>query len=428
MFFIFSQQFLSNPHLSHTLVNSTAVLLVYRTDHTLHAPAHHNTTPCLDDPTPPQVLTHTTHCIQMFAKKEQKGPSLLEILQEAEEGKQKMREVELNFAKQRWIDQQVQDLVNEKARLKKSAKKWRIKEQKRVDKALWHAARIGVLSQVESLVIDGGAIDGAYRDGDNWSASEVAEEEGFTHIVEWFELGKRSARTAKRWARSEQKELDEELYQACRDSNFEEANVLIAEGAFPDGHQNFWGVTALHKSTLRKKKGGIPTMQLLLQAGANVNQVDGKDGSTCLHKAAEKGWATKVEWLLLHGANINALDHKFETALHRATDHGYTTTVKLLVNHGADIKIKNRTQRDAANIATVRQHTDIVDFLTGVPWNIAETRADRRLIFQQAMKEAEKVLSDKKEEKRLARAETNARVLMESRSEKKKKSRSKSKK
>jgi hypothetical protein len=336
----------------------------------------------------------------MPKKDKEKEPSALELLQEAEEEKQKIREIELEEAKQRWNNQQKQDLLEEKRRLKQKAKEWKEKEQRRVDKELWFAAKSGILSKVESLVIDGGAVDGAFRGGDNRSASEIAEDEGFMHIVEWFELGKKSARTAKRWARSEQKDLDEELYQACRSSDLEEVKVLLAKGAFPDGHQNFWGVTALHKATLRGKKGGIPTMQLLLQAGANVNQVDKKDGSTPLHKAAERGLATKVEWLLLHGASINAIDHKLQTALHRATDHGHTGTVKLLVNHGADIKIKNITQRDAANIAFIRGYNDITQFFDHVPWNIAETRADRRLIFQKAMREAEKALSDKKEQRR----------------------------
>ena len=57
---------------------------------------------------------------------------------------------------------------------------------------------------VASLIIDHGAVDGAYRSGDNWSASEVAEHEGYDHIVEWFELGERSARTYKRASRKEQ--------------------------------------------------------------------------------------------------------------------------------------------------------------------------------------------------------------------------------
>ena len=338
-----------------------------------------------------------------FEKKEEEGPSALEILQEAELEKQKIREIELEQATQIWTDQQKNDLIEERRRLKKRAKEWKEQEQKRVDMELWYAAKQGVLSKVASLILEGGAVDGSFRGGDNWSASEVAAHEGFTHIVEWFELGEKSARTLKRHHCKNQAELDEELYQACRDSNFEQVQELLAEGARPDGHKNFWGLTALHKSTTRKRKGGLPTMQLLLDAGANVNQIDGKDGSTPLHKAAERGLSKKVEWLLVHGADINLQDHAGETALHCATDHGHVKTVKLLVNHGADLKIKNRAQRDASNIGVIRKHHKIIEFLDGVPWNIAETKADRRLIFKKAMEEVERSLNERKEKKRQSR-------------------------
>ena len=338
-------------------------------------------------------------------------PSALEILQAEEEEKQRVREIELERATRSWLDQQKNDLLEEQRRLKKKEKEWKAAKQNRVNKESWDAAKVGLLPRIEALIIDHGAIDGAFRGGDNWSAKEVAEHEGFTHIVEWFELGERSARTFKRASRKEQEELDEELYQACRDSDFDQTKELLFEGARPDGHRNFWGLTALHKATLRKRKGGLPTMQLLLEAGADVNAVDRKDGSTALHKAAGKGYSTKVEWLLLHGAAINSQDYNLETALHRATDHGHVDTVRLLVNHGIDIKIKNRTQRDAANIAVARdskQHSAIVTFLDHVPWNVAETRADRHMIFEKAMKEAEKALSDKKEEKKKLRATENS--------------------
>ena len=355
------------------------------------------------------LLLFTTPFI-MSSKKSEEEPSALEILQAMEEEKQRVREMELVQATQAWKAQQKKDFHEEQGRLKKKEKQWKKTEQKRVDRALWYAAKTGILSQVASLIIDHGAVDGAYRSGDNWSASEVAEHEGYDHIVEWFELGERSARTYKRASRKEQEELDEELYQSVRDSNFEETKALLFEGARPDGHQNFWGLTSLHKATLRKKKGGIPTMQLLIEAGADVNAVDRKDGSTPLHKAAKKGYATKIEWLLLHGANINAQNYNLESALFCATDHGHVLTVRLLVNHGADIKIQNRTTRDACQLAKIRDsidHNEIVKFLNHVPWNVAETRADRKMIFEKAMKQAEKYLNDIKEMKRLKRHQKN---------------------
>ena len=91
----------------------------------------------------------------------------MEILQEAELEKQKIREIELEQATQIWTDQQKNDLIEERRRLKKRAKEWKEQEQKRVDMELWYAAKQGVLSKVASLILEGGAVDGSFRGGDN---------------------------------------------------------------------------------------------------------------------------------------------------------------------------------------------------------------------------------------------------------------------
>ena len=51
----------------------------------------------------------------------------------------------------------------------------------------------------------------------------------------------------------------------------------------------------------------------------------------------------------------------------------------------------------------IRKHHKIIEFLDGVPWNIAETKADRRLIFKKAMEEVERSLNERKEKKRQSR-------------------------
>ena len=104
-----------------------------------------------------------------------------------------------------------------------------------------------------------------------------------------------------------------------------------------------------------------------LEAGADVNSVDGKDGSTPLHKAASLGIEDRVHWLIVHGAQFNLQDFKGRTPLHLATDHGHTRTAQLLVNHGANIRIKDHIERTAADLARARRNDDITDFLSGVP-------------------------------------------------------------
>ena len=333
-------------------------------------------------------------------KSKEPEPSALELINEAEIEKERLRAIELKKVQVVWAKQVKTDLARERKRLAKKAAEWKKKEQERVDKELYLAARTGLLSEVESLIVNHGAVNGAYRDGDADTAYTIASKQGHMHIVEWFDAGGET----NRHGLFEQKTLDEELFTAARNSNIRGARQALVRGALPDGHKNFWGVTALHKAVVRKRNGGLPMMQLLLEAGADVNSVDGKDGLTPLHKAASLGIADRVHWLIVHGALFDLQDLKGRTSLHLATDHGHIRTAQLLVNHGANIRIKDYIGRTAADLARAREYDDITDFLCGVPWNIAETRADRKLIFKAAMEKANAGLKQQKEEKQRARS------------------------
>ncbi len=332
-------------------------------------------------------------------------PSALEKLNAAEMEKEAERAEELKRVMAVWEKQVKSDLRREQKRLEKKAREWKIAEQARVDRELYEYARIGLLPKVEVLVCDCGAVNGAYRSGDNDTAWTIAEKMGHAHVVQWFEAGGNTNRANL----AEQTELDQALFQACRDSDIRLARSLLEKGARPDGHKNFWGVTALHKAVVRKREGGLPMMQLLLEAGASVNRCDGKTGMSPLHKAAARNSVEKCHWLVLHGALIDAQDHVQRTPLHHATDFGHTRTMKLLVNHGASIKIQDNAGRTPADLARARSHRDIVQFLEGVPWNIAETRADRKLIFKAAMEKANKALGEQKEARRAKAREARAR-------------------
>lgn len=333
-------------------------------------------------------------------KEKEKEPTALELLNEAEMEKERLRAIALKRVQDVWARQVKTDLERERKRLAKKAAEWKKQEQERVDKELYFAARTGILSKVESLVVDQGAVNGAYRDGDSDTAYTIAQKSGHTHIVEWFDAGGETNRRGL----FEQNTLNEALFTAARDSNVKAARQALVRGAEPDGHRNFWGVTALHKAVVRKKMGGLPMMQLLLEAGAEVNHVDGKNGFTPLHKAASLGLTDHVHWLILHGGLFDVQDFNGCTPLHLATDHGHLQTVQLLVNHGANIRIKDNVERTPADLALARDYEDIIDFLCGVPWNIAETRADRKLIFKAAMEKANAGLRQKEEDKRRVRA------------------------
>ena len=104
------------------------------------------------------------------------------------------------------------------------------------------------------------------------------------------------------------------------------------------------------------ESGGLPTIELLLRHGANVNYpVRNSIRRTPLQKAAEIGNTDVVDLLLKRGADPNGrAAHKAGgTALQLASIGGYLRIVQLLLNEGADVnappsKIEGRTPLEGA--------------------------------------------------------------------------------
>lgn len=78
----------------------------------------------------------------------------------------------------------------------------------------------------------------------------------------------------------------------------------------------------------------------LLSSGADVNVVMNKDHNTLLHLVTTP---EVTETLLLHGANVNALNIDGESALHSAITrkNESLSIVDVLLKHGADVDMKN---------------------------------------------------------------------------------------
>lgn len=115
-----------------------------------------------------------------------------------------------------------------------------------------------------------------------------------------------------------------------------EAERLILKGAPANSRSQFLqDYTALHFACMNDD---IPTVQLLIQYGADVN-ARGNDGSTPLHAAlsvSHNPQSKLIELLHRNGADLNALNSRGETPLHLAATSQSTSSAMTLMALGAD--------------------------------------------------------------------------------------------
>ncbi|VDK75918.1 unnamed protein product [Litomosoides sigmodontis] len=99
----------------------------------------------------------------------------------------------------------------------------------------------------------------------------------------------------------------------------------------------------------------------LIAEGFDVNTSINE--TTALHIAIEHGQSVAVEFLLLNGAKVNALDSSLNTALHIAASKACTLIVCQLMKRGADQRLRNRLNETPLDLAIEGKHADIVTLL-----------------------------------------------------------------
>jgi ankyrin repeat protein len=101
----------------------------------------------------------------------------------------------------------------------------------------------------------------------------------------------------------------------------------------------------------RTKEGVLATMQLLLDAGADINArmvtdaprtAEYSASANANARAGRGGRASQVP-------SASAVPH--QTALHGAAQRGFTEFVKFLADHGADVQLKDANGRTALDLA-----------------------------------------------------------------------------
>jgi len=105
----------------------------------------------------------------------------------------------------------------------------------------------------------------------------------------------------------------------------------------------------------------LDIVKLLVNGNADI-QKPNYNGGTCLINSVQS--VELCEFLLRHGANVNAQDIQCKTALHYAIQEHRDETTKLLLSYGANPFLESRYKDDALQTACLKGAADIFQYLT----------------------------------------------------------------
>lgn len=100
----------------------------------------------------------------------------------------------------------------------------------------------------------------------------------------------------------------------------------------------------------------------------------GHQGETALHTAAKNGYLDFVKYLIEAGANVNQKDGRLKVALHLASSGGHLDVVKALVEAGSCLDDIDKLGRSPLIWATAGRYVDVVQFLLTAGASITTSR------------------------------------------------------
>ncbi|EAX87737.1 ankyrin repeat protein, putative [Trichomonas vaginalis G3] len=142
-------------------------------------------------------------------------------------------------------------------------------------------------------------------------------------------------------------------------------------------------INKFFKSFIKSFDIQIPELyEYLITHGADVNAEDSY-GNPALIIAIKSGNADIVKVLLSHGADVNSKDYHWDSALIIAIKSGNADIVKVLLSHGADVNSKDYHWDSALIIAIKSGNADIVKVLLshGADVNSKDCHWDSALII-----------------------------------------------
>lgn len=177
------------------------------------------------------------------------------------------------------------------------------------------------------------------------------------------------------------------LHSAVANSNTNLMALLLQHGADINA-RNKQGQTPL---LLAHERDDFPVLEFLLAHGANINVMD-LDGNTALHLRAASGSdliapprdpfkpmtdkapaaRSMMEFLLEHGAHVNATNFAGETPLHRVAGKSFSTKdpakeahtwIQPLLDHHANLDARDKNGRTVFQLAALNYNVPLVEAL-----------------------------------------------------------------
>ncbi len=111
------------------------------------------------------------------------------------------------------------------------------------------------------------------------------------------------------------------------------------------------------------RRGDLAKAAVLYEASPAVINMAGNKGFTPLIVAVYNDQPEMVDFLLLHGAHINAQDAAGNTALMGVAFKGYKAIAKKLIDAGADVNIRNSNGAPALTFAATFGQLEIAEWL-----------------------------------------------------------------
>ncbi len=153
--------------------------------------------------------------------------------------------------------------------------------------------------------------------------------------------------------------LGKELREAIEKGEIARVRDLVRVGANIENMNDRNGLTAMHYASSYGHKNII---EILLDSGANIHAYDAKK-ATPLHSAASGGYSDITRLLLDRGAVIDEKDEHGWTPFHKAARNGHVSVVRELLESGADINAQGPKGRTALHTAAFDNKEDIVSLL-----------------------------------------------------------------